>query len=158
MAQREVVIFNTEEEVTVVSFDVRPSRAGKDLREVSLSTTTYEREKYTEEDVRDLMVDMAGDIEVTWFRDNPSCSWDNLVDDLVGEFVEYRDIHSYEEDNGDYDTWEFSQGGQSHHNVPQGLRDLWKKYHLKDTEEGPIKEINDLLDILESSVSQEWGF
>lgn len=158
MTQREVVIYNTEEEVTVVSFDVRSSRAGEDLREVSLTSTTYERGKYTEEDVRDLMEGLASEVEVTWFIDNPTSSWEDLVDALVDEFVVYRDIHSYEEDNGNYDTWEFSQGGQSHHNVPQELRDLWNKYHLEDTEEGPIKEINDVLDILESSVSQEWGF
>ena len=158
MAQREVVIFNTEEEVTVVSFEVRPSRKGEDLGIVSLTSTTYTREEYTEEDVRELMEDLASEAEIAWFIDNPTSSWEDLVDELVDEFVVYRDIHSYEEDNGDYDTWEFSQGGQSYHNVPQGLRDLWNKYHLEDVVEGPIKEINDVLDILESSVSQEWGF
>lgn len=158
MAQREVVIFNTEDEVTVVSFEVRPSRKGEDLGIVSLTSTTYTREEYTEEDVRELMEDLASEAEIAWFIDNPTSSWEDLVDELVDEFVVYRDIHSYEEDNGDYDTWEFSQGGQSYHNVPQGLRDLWNKYHLEDVVEGPIKEINDVLDILESSVSQEWGF
>lgn len=149
--RRKVVVYNTEDMVTVVEFKVS--------NYISLTSTTYQFEIHDEDMIRDYCTDTAENMSLDWFIENPDNSFNDLVSYLMVNYEHNSDFEDmrYNEDR-ELEVWNFYSGGQSHTNVPEDLIELWDLHHLEPTTDDAVSAINDVLDRFEKEVNQEWGF
>lgn len=154
--QRTLVVSNRENKV--VELEVEINTRGR----ASFSGIVYEKNLYTSKDIDDMAYELAEEIvrvNSQWFIDNPTSSFNDLIERLdIHEVL--NDIENiYYHDNGDVEVWEGVSFGQCIDEMPQSdLVRMWNEYHLKEVSPHEVESIVAMLDSIELNVKQEWGF
>ena len=149
--KRTMVVYNTEEEVT--TFTVH-ELSGMYL----FSAETFALEVFTEEQIESICEEYAYNMPIGWFKENSGSTWEDLIADMEEDLVDNGDWASYDNHGlGGYMAW-VPQDTLVVDNIPKGLLDLWTDYSMAECTEETTKSLNDILDKVETSIYQEWGF
>lgn len=149
--KRTLVVYNTEEEVTTLTVAVRSDS-------YIFSAETFTLEVFTEEQIESICEDYAYNMPIGWFKENSGSTWEDLMGEMEEDLVDNGDWTSYDNHGlGGYMAW-VPQDKAELDNIPEGLLDLWTEYSMAYCTEEDTSRLNDILDEVETSIYQEWGF